>query len=231
MPLPKEIVKFTLGMANRPVARYRLSRALASPAPYKIEIGAYRTRRPGWIGTDVCWRTRHYMDATEDWPFPTSSATHIYADNVIEHLRMKPNRRVFREARRVLVHGGRIRLSTPDVEYLVARYRDRDNETQRLIAVSNLKNYEAHHPVDLLRVAFQECGHHAGYLWDFQALRDELILAGFSDVRRFEPGQSNDPDLKGLESRKDFALIVEATAVKNNSSTGVAQQKVADLSG
>ncbi|UYQ64515.1 class I SAM-dependent methyltransferase [Streptomyces peucetius] len=230
MSLPKETIKFALAAANRPVARFRLSRALTSAtSPCKIEIGAHRTRRPGWIGTDVSWCTRHYLDATERWPVPTSSASHIYADNVIEHLRMQPNRRLFREAYRALVPGGRIRLATPDVEYLVERYTKRDHEMRRLIALSNTKNYEAHHPVDLLRVAFQECGHHTGYLWDFQALRDELTLAGFTDVRRFEPRQSDDPDLRDMEIREEFALVVEAVAVKNPSWERSTQQTVQGL--
>ncbi|WP_367322977.1 methyltransferase domain-containing protein [Streptomyces sp. HUAS ZL42] len=229
MSLPREIVKLAVGAANRPIARYRFSRVLASTAPpYKIEIGAHRTRRPGWIDTEVSWRARHYMDAAKGWPVPTSSASHIYADNVIEHLRMQPNRRLFREAHRVLVPGGRIRLATPDVEYLVACYTKRDGETRRLLELSNLKNYEAHHPVDLLRVAFQECGHHIGYLWDFQALRDELALAGFGDIRRFESGQSDDPDLRGLEIREEFALVVEAEAVKSPSPKQSALLKVPD---
>ncbi|WP_405722868.1 methyltransferase domain-containing protein [Streptomyces sp. NBC_01537] len=216
MSLPREIVKFAVGTVNRPISRYRFSRALASASyPYKIEIGAYRTKRAGWIDTDISWRTRHYMDATKDWPVPTSSVSHVYADNVIEHLRMGPNRRLFREAHRVLAPGGRIRLATPDVEYLVDRYMKGDDETRNLIEISNRKNYEAYHPVDLLRVAFQECGHHVGYLWDYQSLRDELRLAGFTNICRFEPGQSDEPELRALETRQDFALVVEAKVVKS----------------
>lgn len=160
---------------------------------------------------------------------PTSSVSHIYADNVIEHLRMKPNRRLFREAYRALTPGGRIRLATPDIEYLVERYTKRDHEMQRLIALSNMKDYEAHHPVDLLRIAFQECGHHAGYLWDFQALRDELTLAGFTDVRRFEPRQSDDPELRDMEIREEFALVVEAEAVKHPSREHLVRKPVQGL--
>ncbi|MCQ4079689.1 methyltransferase domain-containing protein [Streptomyces sp. RB6PN25] len=204
----REIVKFMVGGANRPIAQARLRRALAVVTkPYKIEIGAHRTGHPGWIGTDISWRTRYYMDATKPWPVPDDSASHVYADNMIEHIRMEPNRIMFREARRALAPGGKIRLATPDVEYAVELYVKNNEETREAIDRSA---WEAHHPVDLLRIPFQECGHHRGYLWDFQSLSSELEAAGFTGVRRYDPGHSDDPNFRNLESRKSWALIVEA---------------------
>ncbi|WUH89645.1 methyltransferase domain-containing protein [Streptomyces sp. NBC_00433] len=208
MTVVREAVKFLVGGMNRPVATMRLAHAvMTDPRPHRIEIGAHRRGRAGWIGTDISWRTRHYMDAAKPWPIPDSSVSHVYGDNMIEHMRMEPNRRMFREARRVLMPGGKIRFATPDVEYVVELYVQNNEETKKAIERST---WEAHHPVDLLRIPFQECGHHLGYLWDFQSLNAELVAAGFTGVRRCAPGQSDDPVFRNLESRPDRALIVEA---------------------
>ncbi|MCL6733478.1 class I SAM-dependent methyltransferase [Streptomyces neyagawaensis] len=215
MPLVKNSVKSIVAPVNRLMAHTRFIRTVASATRsdlLKIEIGSHTTRRPGWICTDVSWRTRHYLDATRRWPVPTASTSHVYADNMIEHIRLGPCRRMFREAHRVLVPGGLIRLATPDVEHVARIYLARDEGTAREMEKWRQKGYEIHHGVDLLRTTFQDCGHHAGYLWDFGVLRAELEAAGFKSVRRCAPGASDDPVLRDLEARRDFALIIEAEA-------------------
>jgi len=216
MTLIKEIAKASLAAINKPLARRRFARALtASPRPYKFEVGAAQIGHAGWLTSDITWRTRHYMDATTAWPVPDRSASHVYADNVIEHIRMEPNRKLLREAFRVLQPGGGIRLVTPDVGRLVQLYLRNDAETRWHFEHATRKGYEAHHPVDLLRMVFQDAGHHIGYLWDYEALAAELAAAGFVLVVRCEAGESPDPDFVGLESRAShegspIELVVEA---------------------
>lgn len=212
----KACVRFGVGIVNRPLAARRLRSAVrTTPGPYRIELGANRAHRPGWISTDVGWRTRFFMDATARWPFPDGSAEYVYADNVIEHIGMAANRRLFEEAFRVLRPKGRIRLATPDVARLAALYAERSAETEWHIEDTRARGYELHHPVDLLRVVFQDAGHHLGYLWDEDALGSELVRAGFGAVRRHPSGVSDTPGLRGLEAREQrpqspTMLVLEA---------------------
>lgn len=153
------------------------------------------------------------MDATATWPFPDASASHVYSDNVIEHLRMAPVRALLRQAHRVLQPGGTIRLVTPDVRRVVDLYLADDDETARHMARASQGGYEVHHQVDLLRIVFQEAGHHLGYLWDEPSLSAELKAAGFTEIARYEVGQSNDPLLCSLETRDTpIQLVLEAVA-------------------
>lgn len=212
----KPAVKWAFGIVNQAVAIRRLQVTIArTPQPFRIEVGGHRFTRPGWISTDKGWRTPLYMDATSPWPFPSGSADLIYSDNVIEHIRMEGNRRLFREAYRVLRSGGRIRLTTPDVRRIAALYTGGSTEAEWHMAQSRRKGYEVYHHVDLLRIVFQEAGHHVGYLWDFESLSMELRDAGFRDVARYESGLSDTPALVGLERRDErptspVMLVVEA---------------------
>jgi hypothetical protein len=59
------------------------------------------------------------------------------------------------------------------------------------------------HPVDLIRIPIASFGHHEGYLYDAAALEAELTRAGFCDVQEHAVGESDDPELRGLDQRTE----------------------------
>ena len=75
--------------------------------------------------------------------------------------------------------GGRIRLSTPDLERAARAYLDRSE-----VGVDHLEHYSGsaittEHPLDLVRMLFSYNEHWAGYLYDEESLAIELRRAGF----------------------------------------------------
>jgi hypothetical protein len=71
------------------------------------------------------------------------------------------------------------------------------------------------YPVELLQQVYVGGKHYLGFIYDFQALSSEMEAAGFA-VRRVSVGQSDSPELRGLESRLHPAeeatmLVVEGT--------------------
>lgn len=202
---------------NTPVAKARFARVVAAAArPLKLEIGGLRPRE-GWIVTDVGPRAALFLDATARWPLEDDSVSHVYADNVIEHISLDGARTMFREAARCLRPGGVIRLVTPDIRSHVELYLSGraavDSEVGGFYRGIGLV---VEHPIDLLRIPIGAFGHHLGYVWDYETLAAELDRAGLRDIERLAIGESRDAAFAGLDSRAGSEggaqLVVEARA-------------------
>jgi predicted SAM-dependent methyltransferase len=213
----KGILKAAIMAANAPVARRRFERTLATHSgPLHLELGS-NARRRGWIVTNVSWRTRNYLNATQPWPVEPETVDLIFADNMIEHLPLAAGRVALQHAHAALRPGGTIRLATPDVEAAARLYLgEHQAQAEAVMSMHGQAGRVAEHPVDLLRIPFNEHGHHVGYLYDEPALAAELKRAGFHGIRRCATGESDNPALRGLENRTDaeafVQLILEADA-------------------
>jgi predicted SAM-dependent methyltransferase len=210
------VVSDTLTALRAPMLSRRFQRAVAnSTGPVKVNVGAGTVVLPGWINTDVHWRSDMYLDLTRPWPVPPESIDRIYGDNVIEHFSLKTARDVFRHCYRALRPGGAVRFATPDLERTARAYLEDSALTSAHLERHRRNGYPAEHPADMLRVTYAYHGHHRGYIFDWDALSAELAAAGFSDVRRYDAGQSDDPEFKGLETRAEpteaaTELVVQA---------------------
>jgi SAM-dependent methyltransferase len=201
---------------NSPVAKVRLTRELARAGrPLKIELGGI-TKRPGWVVTNVNAVTRLYLDATKRWPLEDDTVEYVYADNVIEHITLNAGRAMLAEAARCLQPGGVIRLVTPDIRTHVEMYLSGEDPVQSPAGLLYQSlGLTVEHPIDMVRIPIGSFGHHEGYVYDFQTLERELSRAGFTSPKRCELGQSEHPDLAGLDNRGregGAQMAVEATA-------------------
>ena len=214
-PAARALVRPAVVAVNTPLARRRLARTLArTPRPIKLEIGGLQ-QRPGWVVTNVSALTRHYLDATSRWPLEDGAVSHVYADNVIEHITLAAGRALLAEAFRCLRPGGVIRLVTPDIRGHVDMYLTGSAPLETAAG----RHYRdvgltVEHPIDLLRIPIGAFGHHTGYVYDFETLEAELTRAGFHATTRCALGESPHPELAGLDQRRSEGgaqLAVEAT--------------------
>jgi Methyltransferase domain len=214
-PRLRAVARSAVLAVNTPIAKARTARLLAdAPRPLKIEIGGL-TPRPGWFVTNVSARTRYYLDATTTWPLESSSVSHVYADNVIEHITLDAARRMLAESYRCLQPGGVIRLVTPDIRSHVEMYLAGASALDT-VAGEHYRNagLVVEHPIDLVRIPIGSFGHHTGYVYDFETLERELQRAGFTEVVRTELGESAHPELAGLDKRKEGGAQVAVEAVR-----------------
>lgn len=200
---------------NKPFASARAKKAFADASrPLKLEIGGLKPRA-GWVVTNVGPTTRNYLDATVRWPLEDGACQFVFSDNVVEHITLDMARAMFAETHRCLQPGGVTRIVTPDIRKHVQMYLDGTGTDGHIADHYRGMGLTVEHPIDLVRIPIASFGHHLGYVWDFATLEAELKRAGFHSVREVTLGESEYPDLQGLDVRtKEGGAQIAVEAVK-----------------
>lgn len=178
----------------------------ATPAPLLLHVGCGDQRLDGWVNVDrqELPSVDLVVDVTAGLPFDDAAA--LFAEHFLEHLPLDEALAFLVEAHRVLADGGRLRLSTPNLDWVLA--------TQ----------YAPGTPGGDLRVgalrlnrAFYGWSHR--FLWNRPLLAEALAAAGFTDLRWRRHGESEWPAFRNLERHETYddetdlphVLIVEAS--------------------
>ncbi len=223
-------------MARRRFGRDRDARIVADylrgDGERKLQIGCGPRILDGWLNADFYPKTADvlHLDATAPLPFDDATFDFVFTEHMIEHVPFRQARDLVDECGRVLKPGGVARISTPDLESLVALYRpDEPPATPRSPIEQEFVDHflrhevkerrEAPWPLDtfLINMFFRAWGHE--FVYDFKTLRRMLEEAGCVDVVRCEVHESAHPALRGLENvdRKPpghlavESIVVEAT--------------------
>lgn len=187
------------------MARQARKRFAALPQPLRLCLGSGRAPITGWTNVDYYFPADIRMDLRYGIPVPDGSVEFIYSEHLVEHLTLTANMKLFRECRRVLSSNGRMRIATPDLAAIVHDYR------------SNWRRHEwvnwdefrwISSGTEMVNTAVREWGH--VYMWDYDELSSRLGQAGFTKITRCAIGESDTEVLRGLETRADSLLIVEA---------------------
>ncbi len=207
----------------------------AEPGFKGLNIGCGPSPMPGWLNTDLLldrlpWRApseneKHFdfpLDITRQLPLHDDSLDAIYGEEVIEHIPLERALYFFREAKRALRPGGTLRMTTPDLDGVLAlasnTVEDADIENYRQVWLEPVWSREV-----WTNAMFHYWGHQ--FLWSRPYMERALLDAGFTSVT-FPARHQTDSglnELSGIESRepqmpelegyfKAFCMIVEARA-------------------
>jgi len=185
---------------------------LQSAKVKKLQIGAGKNNKAGWLNTDIDMRTEEaanqaYLDATSTFPFPNRSFRYIYSEHVFEHLPLPQGLSMLKESFRVLEPGGRIRIATPNLNQFLALFRDDKTPEMKQYIMEKMKWHEWPAMPDtecfILNMQMREWGHQ--FVYTPKMLRAVLEIAGFRDIKEYSVGQSDDSELRGLEGRARWA--------------------------
>jgi predicted SAM-dependent methyltransferase len=189
---------------------HRIRRYVAAHPVRKLQIGAGPNLLPGWLNTDLQPDTypEHrdrtvLLDASRPFPFDDMTFDYVFSEHQIEHIPEPAAHTMIRECFRVLRPGGRIRVATPDLAAIVGLYGDPLDEL-------------AQHYVDWVMARFRpdvrsgnrRChvinhmfmDHNHQFIYDYETLVALLSDAGFVEAVRWNPGESSDSALRGIET-------------------------------
>lgn len=192
----------------------------------KLQIGTGINVLAGWLNTDLLPDPRRgeiaFLDARKRFPFADCAFDYVFSEHLIEHMEYAEGVKMLRECFRVLRPGGKIRIATPDLRFLVGLYSSEKTDLQKRYIVwavdTHISKTGIHQDVFVINNFFQSWGHR--FIYDERVLTDTLVRIGFRDVMRCAVGDSTDDHLKGLESHgrsvtDEFnrleTLVVEAT--------------------
>jgi predicted SAM-dependent methyltransferase len=181
----------------------RVDAYLRTHSVRKLQIGSYRNPLPGWFNTDICILKPSvvYMDATKPFPLPSNSFDYVYSEHVIEHLPYKEGMFMLRECFRILRPGGRVRMATPSLDAMFRMFQSDDDDTRQYIDYMSdewLSDLPLRSPCLLINNTFRNWGHQ--FIYDEATLCESMSLAGFSGVRAYTYGVSDDEALRNLET-------------------------------
>jgi len=178
-----------------------------SREPVRLHIGCGQQALPGWInidnqglpGVDQVLDVRHGL--------PFADVATIYAEHFLEHLSLDEGLAFLAECRRVLSDDGVLRLSTPSLDWVLTthyRWGDAADEDRRNDCIR-------------LNRAFHGWGHQ--FLYNRPMLSATLRAAGFARAVFRSYGESERPELQGLERHETWndtpelphVIVVEAT--------------------
>ena len=131
-------------------------------------------------------------DVTEPWPW--HDLDYVYGEHFLEHLELDGGIRFLVQAAGALRPGGRIRLSTPALEWVWRTHFQLSGPPAEMVAAT----YKANR-------AFYGWGHR--FIYSRPMLEHDLEGAGFADLTFHRFGESDDPALRDVEHHGGFDVI------------------------
>ncbi len=154
---------------------------------------------------DIKW-----ADAAKHIPEQDNSVEVIYSSHMLEHLDREEAYSFLREARRILKHGGIIRLAVPSIRYHVENYV-KDGDADRFIENVNLARAKPRSFFEKMRFLVSGSRNHH-WMYDGKSLCKLLDTGGFIKAKIMKSGSTMIGDPGELNLRELFpeSVFVEA---------------------
>jgi predicted SAM-dependent methyltransferase len=191
----------------------------------KLHIGCGGNILADWLNCDlspISCSVLH-LDATAVFPFANDTFDYIFSQHMLEHISYSHGLAMLSECHRVLKNNGKIRISTPDLQFLIDIYRDSKSELQleyiKWATDTHITTYPYYDDIFVINNFVRDWGH--VFIYDEKTLRSSLENAGFANIIRCDLNESEHETLLNLENKERIpirflkleSLILEGTKI------------------
>lgn len=150
---------------------------------------------PGWWNVDIrsFEGIDQVMDVTQPWSWE-SCLDFVYGEHFIEHLTVTESLQFLVNAGSALVPGGRLRVSTPSLEWVLKTH----------FRFGPATPVETRSSTWAVNRAFHGWGHK--FLYSRDTLAYFILETGFEDLAFFEYGRSETEELRNLERHGGWSI-------------------------
>jgi len=168
----------------------------------KLHIACGHHVLHGWLNSEYCPGSSSVLrlDATHQFPFEDATFDYAFNEHMIEHIGFAEGLHMLSEVHRILKPGGTLRLSTPNLRFVLDLYQERRTPLQEayLEWASSTTQTPADNPVFIINNFVRNWGH--TFIYDEKTLRSSFEKAGFAKIKRCQIQQSDHPALQNLEN-------------------------------
>lgn len=174
----------------------------------KLHIGAGGQFFDTWLNVDIQPLNNNvaYMDASEKFPFESESFELIYSEHLFEHLTLQKQQVMLFECNRILVKGGKIRIATPNFDFIVSQKKGKSETLDEYINwyIENFFKNELEKLGDNIKSEvyfvnnyFHNWGHE--FIHNFDSIENLLRYTNFFDIKKVQIYESDSPEFKDIE--------------------------------
>ncbi len=166
----------------------------APSRPGRLHIGAGRVRLEGWLNVDLqdLPGVDVVADVTRGLDFQDVEA--IFAEHFLEHLAIDDALSFLLEAHHALAPGGWMRLSTPNLEWVLATHYKLDMDAAAKRNAALITNRAFH-------------GWQHRFIWNRELLSEALAACGFAPVHWCRYGESGLAVFQGIEHHETYVDV------------------------
>ena len=203
----KQYKNLVLRKRRRPGVNHSIiERYFSEHEERKLHLGCGRNMIDGWLNSDFIPLRDDvlFLDVTNRFPFENDTFDYIFCEHMIEHISYADGFTMLSECQRVLKNNGKIRISTPDLEFLIDMYQDNKSELQLDYMKWSTENYINHAPYPSDTFVINNFVRNWGHLfiYDEKTLRSSFERAGFGNILRRKLNESEYEALQDLENEE-----------------------------